>query len=113
MKCNYLTIEREYGSGGTKIARRLAEECGLPCYGVEIWRSVSQSIHVPVEQIQTYEESVSNSFLYTLFMMSRADGDNRICSTGKATSMWRNSRRSAVWQTGAGPSFWATAPARR
>ena len=75
MKCNYLTIEREYGSGGTKIARRLAEECGLPCYGVEILESVSQSIHVPVEQIQKYEESVSNSFLYTLFMMSRADGD--------------------------------------
>lgn len=75
MKCNYLTIEREYGSGGTKIARRLAEESGLPCYGAEILESVSQSIHVPVEQIQKYEESVSNSFLYTLFMMSRADAD--------------------------------------
>lgn len=75
MKCNYLTIEREYGSGGTKIARRLAQESGLPCYGAEILESVSQSIHVPVEQIQKYEESVSNSFLYTLFMMSRADAD--------------------------------------
>ena len=75
MKCNYLTIEREYGSGGTKIARRLAEESGIPCYGVEILESVSQSIHVPVEQIEQYEESVSNSFLYTLFMMSRAQTD--------------------------------------
>lgn len=35
MKCRYITIEREYGSGGTKIARRLAEECGVPCYGQE------------------------------------------------------------------------------
>lgn len=75
MKCSYLTIEREYGSGGTRIARRLAQECGLPCYGVEILESVSQSLHVPVEQIQRYEESVSNSFLYTIFMMSRAQTD--------------------------------------
>lgn len=75
MKCNYLTIEREYGSGGTKIARRLAEECGLPCYGVEILEAVSHAIHVPAEQIERYEETVSNSFLYTLFMISRADND--------------------------------------
>ena len=42
MKCNYITIEREYGSGGTKIARRLAEECGIPCYGQEILEAVSR-----------------------------------------------------------------------
>ena len=33
MKCNYITIEREYGSGGTEIARRVAQECGINCYG--------------------------------------------------------------------------------
>ena len=42
MKCNYITIEREYGSGGTKIARRLAEECGIACYGAEILEAVSR-----------------------------------------------------------------------
>ena len=32
MKVSYITIEREYGSGGTEIARRLAEDpgSGLP-----------------------------------------------------------------------------------
>ena len=29
MKCRYITIEREYGSGGTKIARLLAEQTGI------------------------------------------------------------------------------------
>lgn len=44
MKCNYITIEREYGSGGTKIARRLAEECGIACYGAEILEAVSRKM---------------------------------------------------------------------
>ena len=40
MKAKYITIEREYGSGGTQIARRLAEETGIPCYGREILEAV-------------------------------------------------------------------------
>lgn len=71
MKCKYLTIEREYGSGGTKIARRLAEECGLPCYGSEILEAVAKKRGVSVKQIERYEEKSTNSFLYTIFMMSR------------------------------------------
>ncbi len=77
MKCNYITIEREYGSGGTKIARRLAEACNIACYGPEILEAVSKKNDVPVEHIQHYEESVSGSFLYTLFVMSQVQsGDS-------------------------------------
>ena len=64
MKCNYITIEREYGSGGTKIARRLAEACNIACYGPEILEAVSKKNDVPVEHIQHYEESVPEGFLY-------------------------------------------------
>ena len=71
MKWNYLVIEREYGSGGTEIARRLGEACGIPCYGREILEAVSRKNHVPVEAIQHYEETVSGSLLYTLFTMSQ------------------------------------------
>ncbi len=77
MKCNYLTIEREYGSGGTKIARRLAQECSVACYGSEILEAVSKKYDIPVKQIQDYEESVSSSFLYSLFAIGRMQsGDN-------------------------------------
>ena len=77
MKCNYITIEGEYGRGGTKIAPRLAEECGIPCYGQEILEAVSRKNNVPVDSIQHYEESVSGSFLYTLFLMSKSQsGDS-------------------------------------
>ncbi len=76
MSFKYITIEREYGSGGTMIARRLAEQCGIACYGQEILEAVSMKLDVPIDQIEKYEESVSNSFLYTTFLMSRAQDGN-------------------------------------
>ena len=42
----YLTIEREYGSGGTKIARELAKICEVPCYGEEILEAASRKMHL-------------------------------------------------------------------
>ena len=72
MKCNYITIEREYGSGGTFVARKLAEECGINCYGREILEEVSKEYNISPESIEHYEETVTNSFLYSMFIISRA-----------------------------------------
>ena len=63
MKAKYITIEREYGSGGTKIARMLAERTGIPCYGQEILEEVSRKYDISVDRIQSYEESATNSVL--------------------------------------------------
>ena len=52
MNFKYITIEREYGSGGTKIARKLAEETGLPCYGKEILEAVSKANDIPERDVQ-------------------------------------------------------------
>lgn len=76
MKCNYLTIEREYGSGGTKIAQLLSQECHLPCYGREILEAVAKRKGISVERMEQYEEKATNSFLYTLVMMGRAQAGN-------------------------------------
>ena len=76
MKYNYIAIEREYGSGGTKIARQLSKECGIPCYGREILEIVSGEQGIPVEQIDKYEETVTNSFLYSLYVMSKVQSSD-------------------------------------
>ena len=72
MKCKYITIEREYGSGGTKIARMVSEKTGLPCYGREILEEVSKRYDISVDSIESYEENVTNSFLYSICMMAKA-----------------------------------------
>ena len=72
MKFNYVTIEREYGSGGTFVAHKLAEECGITCYGREILEEVSKEYNISPESIEQYEETVTNSFLYSILLISRA-----------------------------------------
>lgn len=76
MRCRYLTVEREYGSGGTKIARQLAEKVGIPCYGQEILEAVSKKYDISVDRIQKFEETTSNSFLYSVYMMAQAAAGN-------------------------------------
>lgn len=72
MKASYITIEREYGSGGTKIARALAQATGVPCYGEEVLEEVSRRYGVSIDEIQKYEETVSNSLLYSMFVLGQA-----------------------------------------
>jgi cytidylate kinase len=76
MKFKYLTIEREYGSGGTEIARRLEANTGIPCYGKEILEIVSKKLHMSVDEIERYEENVTGSIMYTIYMMAQAHNGN-------------------------------------
>ena len=76
MKYRYITIEREYGSGGTQIGRLLAERTGISCYGREILEEVSNDRGISVEKIERYEETVTNSFLYSVYMMTQAVSGN-------------------------------------
>lgn len=85
MKFRYITIEREYGSGGTKIARRLSDISGVPCYGHEILEAVAKKQRIPVERINQYEEKATGSLIYSMFVMSRVQtGDpNMLTEEGK------------------------------
>ena len=71
MKYNYIVIEREYGSGGTGIGKALSEKMNIPCYGSEILEGVSERLQIPVSDIQKYEESTTNSFLYSLYAIGK------------------------------------------
>ena len=76
MEVKYIAIEREYGSGGTRIAQEAAARCGVACYGPEILKTVAQRQNVSISQLQEYEETVSNSFLYSLFVMTQSQTGN-------------------------------------
>jgi len=71
MKVRYITIEREYGSGGTEIAERLAQKTGIFCYGREILEKAAGKLHISVEEAEQYEEKATNSFLYSLVVMAQ------------------------------------------
>lgn len=82
MEYKYIVIEREYGSGGTQIGRLLSEKAGIPCFGAQILSDVSQKLQIPVSEIERYEESVSGSFLYSLYALGRInEGSGDMLST--------------------------------
>lgn len=76
MNIRYIIIEREYGSGGSKIAHEAAKLCGIPCYGQELLEAVSRRTNLPVSALQEYEESVSGSFLYSMYVMTQSQVGN-------------------------------------
>lgn len=71
MKYHYVVIEREYGSGGTEIGKKLSEISGISCYGIEILEQVSAKLNIGIDQIERYEERTTNSFLYSIYLMGK------------------------------------------
>ena len=81
MKIRYIAIEREYGSGGTNIARQVAARCGIGCYGREIMEQVATQQQVSVKALEEYEERVSGSLFYSMFVLSQSQtGDPDLVS---------------------------------
>ncbi len=70
MKQTIITIEREYGSGGSIIGKRLAAEMGIPYYNHEILEMAAQRLNMPVAKLEGAEESTHKSFLYSLLLGS-------------------------------------------
>ena len=50
MSKKWITVEREYGSGGTEIGRKVAELAGVPFYGREILERVSELSGVGIDE---------------------------------------------------------------
>ncbi|MBR0483330.1 MAG: cytidylate kinase-like family protein [Oscillospiraceae bacterium] len=70
MKHPIITIEREYGSGGSVVGKEVAEKLGIPFYNHEILEMAAERLNVPVAKLEGAEESSPKSFLYTLLLNS-------------------------------------------
>lgn len=63
-----ITIGREFGSGGKEIGKRLAEQYGIPFYDKELLEESAKHSGICEDLFVRHDESVSNSFLYSLVM---------------------------------------------
>ncbi|MBR6296900.1 MAG: cytidylate kinase-like family protein [Treponema sp.] len=64
----YITISREYGSGGHSIGKLLAEKLGLPFYDKEIIDMTAEKSGFHPNFIQNNEQSLSSTLLYNIFL---------------------------------------------
>ena len=67
MKVKYITIEREYGSGGTEIAEKVSEKCDVCCFGKEILERAAEKLNISVAEAEEYEESDKQLFILGVF----------------------------------------------
>ena len=65
-----ITIGRQYGSGGSEIARRLSEITSIPVYDREALVALAANYGIPRETFEKADEQATSSFLYSMAMSS-------------------------------------------
>lgn len=68
MENMYITIGREFGSGGREIGKKVAHALNIPYYDKELMAVAAQESGLSPEFLQSYDEKPTNSFLYSLVM---------------------------------------------
>ena len=68
MKKKIITIERQYGSGGSVIGKLAAEKLGLSYYNRQILEMTAEKCGISPEYLESAEENVPTSFLYSLLL---------------------------------------------
>lgn len=66
MKNYIISIGREFGSGGRRIAMLLAEELGVPCYDRHLIEEAAACSGIEKEELEKADEMAANPFLYTI-----------------------------------------------
>ena len=68
MKNTIITIERQYGIGGSAIVKLTAEKLGINCYNRQILEMTAERCGIAPEYLESAEENVPTSFLYSLLL---------------------------------------------
>ena len=64
----YITIGRQFGSGGREIGKKIASTLGIEYYDKELLAIAAKESGLSHEFLQSYDEKPTNSFLYSLVM---------------------------------------------
>ena len=64
-----ITMAREYASGGSEIAQKVADLLGIPLYNKELITIAAKKSGLTEEAIAASETQRSGSLIYSLYMM--------------------------------------------
>lgn len=68
MERTYITIGRQFGSGGREVGKKVAQALGIPCYDKELLAVAAKESGLSHQFLQAYDERPTNSFFYSLVM---------------------------------------------
>jgi hypothetical protein len=69
-KFNYLTIDRQFASGGLEIGQKVAETLGIPFHNQDILEMSARNLGVTLDKAQKSEETIASSVIYSLSLAS-------------------------------------------
>lgn len=61
-----VTIDRQYGSGGREVGRRLAQKLSIPCYGKELLLITAADFGVDIKKLKEVDERRTGSLLHDI-----------------------------------------------
>ena len=64
----YVTIGRQFGSGGREIGKKVAQALNIPYYDKELMAVAAKESGLSLEFLRSFDEKHNNSFLYSLVM---------------------------------------------
>ena len=115
MQIRIITVEREYGSGGALIARRLAEKLGWKLWDQELTAEIARIAKVDHKAARRCDERV-DPLVYRLFkVFARGSYERALPVEGSAsgfdTDQMDRVLRGASWNTNrAAPTTWKRWP---
>ncbi len=68
MEGTYITIGRQFGSGGREVGKKVAQALGIPYYDKELLAVAAKESGLSHQFLQAYDERPTNSFFYSLVM---------------------------------------------
>ena len=71
-----VTIGRQFGSGGRRIGKALAEKLGIPFYDKKLITLVAQKSGLDPDFVRSIDEKATNSLLYSLSIGAAATLEN-------------------------------------
>ena len=78
-----LAIEREFGSGGREIGKKVAELAGISCYDGSLMAQVAEAKGISLDMLKEYDEKKTGSLWGGLSGVSKAIRRMRRAFSGK------------------------------
>lgn len=72
-----LAIERQFGSGGREIGRKVAQMAGIPFYDTELIIKAAEMKGVSLDLLKEYDEQRTGSILYNIALFASYSQDSR------------------------------------
>jgi cytidylate kinase len=85
MSMRIITVEREYGSGGARIAEKLARRLGWKLWDTELTQEIARRAHINPDAAARHDERV-DPLLYRLFKVFARGSHERALPIGEGQS---------------------------